>query len=81
VLLKTQYFGRNGANPILYAALSGHLSCIQFLLKNNADVNSQAEYALAVNVFVVLDVGCVYKVDIWVMCWCGCFSDVVQFKV
>ncbi len=48
VLLKTQYFDREGTTPIIYAAAEGHLSCIQVLLKNNADVNSQDKYALAV---------------------------------
>jgi len=44
----TEYFGRNGATPLVFAAAHGQVSCIQFLLKNNADVNSQNKYVLAV---------------------------------
>jgi len=49
-IAKDSMFDRHGGTPIIYAAAEGHLSCIQFLLKNNADVNSQDEYVPAVNV-------------------------------
>jgi hypothetical protein len=68
-LAKDSYFDRDGGNtPITYAAGEGHLSCIQFLLKNNADVNSRNKYALAVNVVCCDGCGFVHEVVVFVLC-------------
>ena len=47
-IAKDSIFDRHGGTPIIYAAAHGHLSCIKFLLQNNANVNSQDKYVPAV---------------------------------